>query len=347
MSEAVMRVLLAAVGRAFRRRAAVLRGVVSSDPSRVDEGLVVDRLTELTAWARGLSWAVTVLFLRGEARAAGAGESWVPAPPPYGRRAVRAVVRGVPGGLARGWDAVVAALEDHVEAAHRQTVVSAVVRAPEAVGVLLGGLDGLVGDLEGFPRESVEALRRDLRRGLVESAGEREARRRRELDEAFDRVAERVGEAVRRLEGEGLLPRAGVSHTGPVAPVPVSDRTDASGRLIVRPFAWARVCHPSASGPCGLCALAAARGPVYRSRVTAMGDAGAFHAACRCSVVPVFTSRSWAGKEESLVYAGLYQRVVRDHDLHGAEARTAVDNALRGTRSGEKSEARRRRAGRG
>ena len=175
----------------------------------------------------------------------------------------------------------------------------------------------------------------------LETKEERAARRRKALDEAFGKIADRVGEAIEEVESEASLrqivrERAPLSVENP----PDRDRRDRQGRRILKAFAWARVVHPGSNGPCGFCAMLAGRGPVYKTQGTA---AFAYHYGDRCTVVPVFTSRSWPGKKAAAGYAATYDKVVRGKDLHGAEARSAMDRALRGKRSAEKSAARKER----
>lgn len=176
----------------------------------------------------------------------------------------------------------------------------------------------------------------------LETKEERAARRRKALDEAFGKIADRVGEAIEEVESEASL-RQIVRERAPLAVEnpPDRDRRDRQGRRILKAFAWARVVHPGAHGPCGFCAMLAGRGPVYKTQGTA---AFAYHYNDRCTVVPVFTSRAWPGKKAAAKYAATYDKVVRGKDLHGAEARSAMDRALRGTRSREKSARRKERA---
>lgn len=175
----------------------------------------------------------------------------------------------------------------------------------------------------------------------LETKEERAARRRKALDEAFGKIADRVGEAIEEIESEASLrqivrERAPLSVENP----PDRDRRDRQGRRILKAFAWARVVHPGKHGPCGFCAMLAGRGPVYKTQGTA---AFAYHYGDRCTVVPVLTSRSWPGRKAAAKYAATYDKVVRGKDLHGAEARSAMDRALRGKRSAEKSAARKER----
>lgn len=178
-------------------------------------------------------------------------------------------------------------------------------------------------------------------RPRLETKEERAARRRKALDEAFGKIADRVGEAIEEVESEASL-RQIVRERAPLSVENPPDRyrRDRQGRRILKAFAWARVVHPGSNGPCGFCAMLAGRGPVYKTQGTA---AFAYHYGDRCTVVPVFTSRSWPGKKAAAGYAATYDKVVRGKDLHGAEARSAMDRALRGKRSAEKSAARKER----
>lgn len=190
-------------------------------------------------------------------------------------------------------------------------------------------------------RRKAEKKAAEEARPHLETKEERAARRRKALDDAFGKIADRVGEAVEEIESEPHL-RQIVQEKAPLAVENLPDRfrRDRQGRRILKAFAWARVVHPGRHGPCGFCAMLAGRGPVYKAQGTA---AFAYHYGDRCTVVPVFTSRSWPGKKAAARYAGVYDRVVRGKDLHGAEARSAMDRALRGKRSAQKSAARKER----
>lgn len=190
-------------------------------------------------------------------------------------------------------------------------------------------------------RSKAEKKAPEESRPRLETKEERAARRRKALDDAFGKIADRVGEAIEEVESEASL-RQIIRERAPLSVENLPDRyrRDRQGRRILRAFAWARVVHPGRHGPCGFCAMLAGRGPVYKTQGTA---AFAYHYGDRCTVVPVFTSRSWPGKKAAAKYAGVYDRVVRGKDLHGAEARSAMDRALRGKRSAQKSAARKER----
>lgn len=50
---------------------------------------------------------------------------------------------------------------------------------------------------------------------------------------------------------------------------------------------------------------------------------------CFCTIVPVFTSRIWEGKEQHKEFEHVYNEVVKDHDLHGSEAHRAMNKYFR------------------
>lgn len=256
------------------------------------------------------------MFLRDQARRYGADESWIPEVPPYGERAVEYALRGIPtGSTPERWEeAVLGRLEGHVEAAARRTVADAVSKAPSSVP-LVEGLEHLDENLDGFPEKE--------KKEIVREVAESEKRRpRRTLAEALGEVAERVGEALDELDEAGIkVPR----ETREGAP---SSRRSLDGKVIARPFAWARVVHPSENGPCGFCVMLASRGPVYSSSQTAGLRADAFHDHCHCTVVPVFTSREWEGKAAQEEAARTYDEVVRKGRLHGREAVNAMNREM-------------------
>jgi len=105
-------------------------------------------------------------------------------------------------------------------------------------------------------------------------------------------------------------------------------------RYYGKPFAYARVVvsHP----PCGFCLMLAARGPIYKSAKLAGKtrdslNPNSYHTNCRC------TYNKWPGKQASEEADALYKKLVTGEGLTGAQAITAIDNHLRGTRSKEKS----------
>ena len=355
MPEWVLFVLLAVVRALFRARARDTLSALGQDPDLGDPA-VVDALTDAVTWARERAWAVSVLFLRGQARDAGADEAWVPPAPVYDRAAVAEVVRQAAGVGEARLEGVLTALDRHVETAARQTVRSAVEDAPERVPTLAEDLDEFLGGLDGYPQEVRDLIASEVEAVAPDGWDDWDEERRQEV---FAQVAGRVQRALDLLAADGIFPpyqetpRAVeiVRESAPAVsdvmpPEAASDpghvwwRTDRKGRVIARPFAWARVVHPSAKGPCGFCAMLAARGPVYRSQDTA---GSRYHDNCVCTCVPVYTSAKWPGREESIRYAELYDEVVRKAGLHTSQARTAMDNAVRGTRSAEKSQARNRR----
>lgn len=373
MTEAVFRALLDAILALFRRRSQSIMRALPYDGAKADNS-IVDALFHEVDEHRRLAHAAGVLFLRGQARKNGGDEAWVPQRQPYRRSAIRQAIRETPGGLRRGnEEQVQRVLDRHVEGAARQAVVHAVLDAPRDAGDARRQAQSVEEDLKEFPpsvrreakkaaeKEAREASRREeqnRRREKPEKPGkpekteteaewrpetpeERRARRKKALEDAFDKIADRVGEAIEEADSEPTL-REIVHKRAPLAveDIPDPDRHDKQGRKILKALAWARVVHPGPDGPCGFCAMLAGRGPVYKTQGTA---ALAYHNSDRCTCVPVFTTRSWPGKKASAEYAGVYNRAVKRKGLHGAEARTAMDNALRGTRSRAKSAKRKER----
>lgn len=383
MTEAVFRALLDAILILFRRRSESVMRALPAESTAAGADSVIEALFHEVVEHRRLAHSAGVLFLRGQARQHGGDEAWVPRQSPYSRRALRQGLREVPGGLRRGNEAAVRrVLEHHVEAAGRQAVARAVMEAPPDPDGMRGHVESLEKDLKTFPpsvrraakraaagqaveeeqkvsrRQAAEKQAKKARkaekkrrkaekkaekepRPHLETKEERAARRRKALDDAFGKIAGRVGEAIEEVESEASL-RQIIQERAPLSVEDPPDRyrRDRQGRRILKAFAWARVVHPGRSGPCGFCAMLAGRGPVYKTQGTA---AFAYHYGDRCTVVPVFTSRSWPGKKAAARYAGVYDEVVRARNLHGAEARSAMDRALRGKRSAQKSAARKER----
>lgn len=319
MSEALFRRILDVVVRLFLARSEdVLKAAQASPQSTVAS--VADALWDVMVDARRLSWAAAVLFLRGQGRKHGADEVWVPGIPGYSKTAVRDAVREA--GASRLTPESIKRLQTvltrHVEAAARKTVSDAVDDAPGDTE-LLDDPASLEDNLKGFSQKTRDQIVNEVRREQSRK------RPRRGLDEVFNEIAERVDRAIDEFEAEDIARKAKAESAEGLDRVPLADRLDSSGKVIARPFAFARVVHPSKNGPCGFCAMLASRGPVYKSSRTAGQTANRFHHSCRCTVVPVFTSRRWPGKEQQQKFERVYNGVVRDHDLHGAEARRAMD----------------------
>ena len=320
---ALLNAILALLASRISRIAAIEQARPNPDSSAFAEAL----LPAVEA-ARRQAWAASVLYMRASARALGAQESWVAAPPPYTSVAVRAAVRraGDRPWAGLGLDRLMVTLERHAETAARQAVDDAVATAP-AVAKRVEDDDLLV-ELADFPDAVRDAVRREV------EVHELSPRGRMDLSQALATIADRVDNAVAALQDAGLASE--VPEGARVLAVSDDARRDVTGALIARPFAWARVVQPGPNGPCGFCAMLASRGPVYRSSAAAGKGVRAFHDRCRCVVVPVYTSRVWEGKEDAARYARVYDRVVRRGDLHGSEARTAMDVALRGDRNADK-----------
>lgn len=377
MTERFFRFLMDLIVRRYRRRLALVTSTLPASP--VEPAGYVDTIYDVTNDARNQAWAAASLFMRGQARRRGFDEAWVPAPPPYRPEAVRRAIRETPGGLSKaGAKQLERALVHHVEGSARQTVALAARSAPPDPDGAVEHAENVEKQLQDFPedirKQAVRAAKQEAARQEREQARktekaehpyramkgrkpkkqagslddedwetpeQRRARRRRMLDDELDQIADRIDRAIGEVDKEPAMKAAIQKH----APIAVEDppsehKLDKESRRIGRAFAWARVVHPSKNGPCGFCAMLAARGPVYKSQ----GTAGfAFHYGDRCTVVPVFTSRAWPGKADAARYAKTYKSVVTDKDLHGAEARSAMDRALRGKRSDEKSAARKER----
>ena len=342
MTEAFLVALIAAIIAMFRRRlddataAARAGGELSAQQRRA----LISTVTGLVVDARRQVWAAQVLFMRSEALKAG-GEAWFPDEPDYVEAAVDWAARQVPGDAFddTGFQQFAVTMERHVRAAGWATMSDAVEDAPSSVG-LADSLSDLEDNLSGFPET--------VREAIVEEVNAHESRRKpvsQQLEDTFAQVADRIDKALAELEDAGFIDEK-TAEEAALRRVPDADRRDVNGKLILRPFAWARVVHyDGQQGPCGFCIMLASRGPVYSSSVAAGMRADAYHDNCHCTAVPVYTSRSWEGKSAQEKYAALYDKTVVKNDLHTAEARTAMDNATRGKRSDEKSAARNARKG--
>ena len=81
-------------------------------------------------------------------------------------------------------------------------------------------------------------------------------------------------------------------------------------RVDGRVVGWARVASPSATGPCGFCALMLSRGAVYKSRKSA-GALRKWHTNCRCRVEPLYSTQDYTSDprfELNRWYRGLYDK---------------------------------------
>lgn len=324
MSEALFYSILRSIVMLFRRRAEDALKAFEGIPEPPQVEHVGDLLTPLMWQARKQAWATAALFLRGQARKAGVPESWIPPQPRYSPKTIARTIRGTQGALKspEGMRRLERTLEGHVLAAARRTVADAVDTAPSSIELIEGALDDLAKDLEEFSERAQKAI--------VEDVEKVEARRRPRmtLEEAFEKVADRVEEAVRTLDEEGLVKERHRSMKV-FSDVPDKYHRNSRGELIARPFAFARVTHPNKNGPCGFCATLASRGPVYKSSESAGLRVDRFHESDFCSIVPVFTSKHWEGKEQQIGFERVYNEVVRDQDLHGVDAMRAMDKYFR------------------
>ena len=275
MSEALFYGILRSIVMLFRRRAEDALKAFDGLPEPPPVEHVGDLLTPLMWQARKQAWAAAALFLRGQARKAGAPESWIPPRPGYSPKTIARTIRGTQGALKspEGMRRLERTLEGHVLAAARQTVADAVDTAPSSIELIEGALEDLAKDLEEFSEHA--------QKSIVEDVEKVEARRRprMSLEEAFEKVADRVEEAVRTLDEEELVKERHRSMKV-FSDVPDKYRRNSRGELIVRPFAFARVTHPNKNGPCGFCAMLASRGPVYKTSESAGLRADKFHANC-------------------------------------------------------------------
>lgn len=246
------------VTRLFHLRLAdIFSSVPEGDPlgMRMSSGYVYDAVRQ----ARHSAYGAACLYLRGQARVHGADESWLPPEPKYSAAAVEAALREANGSRS---DAE-RRLEQHVWASARQTVADASRLAPYRVPPLEDGLHDE--DLRDFPGAAKDLERSKHKRHAGSWA------------DAFDDITDRVGGALRDLEGRGIMPDRGMGDATRDVP---SSRRDLQGRVIARPFGWARVTHPSKNGPCGFCAMLASRGPVYSSARAAGLGVERFHWNC-------------------------------------------------------------------
>lgn len=324
MSEALFYAILRSVVMLFRKRAEDTLKAFEGLPEAPPVEHVGDLLTPLIWHARKQAWAAAALFLRGQARKAGVPESWIPPQPGYSPKTVARTIRGTQRALSspEGMRRLERTLEGHVLASARRTIADAIDTAPHSIELVEGALD----DLE----ERLKDFSDDTRKAIIDDAEKVEARRRprMSLDEAFEKVAERVEEAVRTLDEESLVNEQR-RRMKVFSDIPDKYRRNSRGELIARPFAFARVTHPNKNGPCGFCAMLAARGPVYKTSESAGLRVDRFHESDFCTIVPVFTSKHWEGKEQQAAFEQAYNEVVRGNDLHGVDARRAMDKYFR------------------
>ena len=308
--------------RTFQRRLSDTVAPLQGKPVTLSERELAEAITPLVWAARGQAWAATALFLRGQARKHGADEAWIPPQSGYSPDSVRYVIRSSKArtGKPEAFKALQGQLSSHVYAASRRTINDAVEDAPD-VAELLDDLNQLAGDLDSFSKGQAEQIEKEVKKH------ERKRRPRREWADVFDEVADRVDKAIKELEAEGMLPQK-YRDSEALKDLPDKYRRSKDGTVIARPFAWARVVHPSKNGPCGFCAMLASRGPVYKTSESAGVRVDRYHVHCKCEAVPVYTSREWPGKAQHARFEQLYNEVVKDHDLHGQEALRAMNRRL-------------------
>lgn len=333
MSVSTFRAALDAIVRLFRadaaRAAQAVSSVSTAGMSEAERVAVLDAagrayrsyLADAVTIGRHRAWAAALLHLEDQARTQAGASAFLPAAPRYDPSLVRDEIRAAGGPVIAPTtqQRATTALIRHVEMAARQTVV-------DSVDTDLG---------REKDDEGQENLTRSEHRWL-------EAQSQAAAEEDAQDAQE---QAARLAQARQILDDAGITYDLP---------TDQTGRTIRRPFAWARLLRPSADRPaCGFCIVCAARGPVYSSLEAALTRDGSslerYHDNCRCVAVPVYSSRSWRGKEDWERLADKYDEVaawkvtddtgskVVEHRLSGAEIRTALDRWSRGDRSEEKS----------
>lgn len=306
MSEALFYSILRSIVMLFRRRVEDTLRPLENLPEPPPREHVGELLTPIMWQARKQAWAAAALFLRGQARKAGVPESWVPPQPGYSPKTIDRTIRDVQGALdsPEGMRRLERTLEGHVLAAARRTVADATDTAPSSVDLVEGALKDLEKDIEEFSESA--------RKAIVDDVEKVEARRRPRmtLEEAFEKVADRIEEAVRTLDEEELI-KDRHRDMKVFSDVPDKYRRNSRGELIARPFAFARVTHPNKNGPCGFCAMLASRGPVYKSSESAGLRVDKFHANCVVGDtkvsgpdVKVGYRRYYEGEIVSLVTAG-------------------------------------------
>jgi hypothetical protein len=312
VSEALFYSILRSIVMLFRRRVEEVTRPLENLPEPPPAEHVGELLTPLVWAARKQAWAAAVLFLRGQARNRGAAESWIPPQPGYSPDTVRRTIGEVRGndGSPEGYRRLQQRLQGHVLASARRTIADAIDTAPDSIDLLDGALDDLDENLGGFSEKTREAIKRDIEKV------ERRRRPRMSFDEAFDKIAERVDEAIKTLDEEALV-KERHRKMKVFSDVPDRYRRDRQGNLIVRPFAFARVTHPNKNGPCGFCAMLASRGPVYKTSESAGLRVDRFHANCvigstRVSGpdVEVGYRRHYEGEIITLVTAGGHELTI-------------------------------------
>lgn len=274
MTLTLFRALLATIARTFQRRLGDATAPLQGNPVTLSEKELGEAITPLVWAARRQAWAATALFLRGQARAHGANEAWIPPQPGYSPDSVRYAIRSTKArsGKPEAFKALQGELTSHVYAASRRTINDAVEDAPD-VAELLDDLERIADDLEGFSKEQASQIEREVKKH------ERKRRPRRNWVDVFDEVADRVDKAIKELESEGMLTQK-YRDSEALKDLPDKYRRAKDGTLIARPFAWARVVAPSKNGPCGFCAMLASRGPVYKTSESAGVRVDRYHVNC-------------------------------------------------------------------
>lgn len=298
------------------------RSAIGDDPQVWQEAaidLYARTAVSAVKHARRCAWAASVLFLEDQARQQFGGSSVLPAEPDYDVKVLRDAVRRAGGPLNSELthQRLREALTRHVEMAARQTVRAAVDNKPGE-------------QLSKHTEEDGEPLTRSEIRWLEAQAKAREA----EEPQTRQEHDERLYQARLTLSAASIdYPTSQTPSTAPLR----------------APFAWARMIQATADKPaCGFCIMCASRGPVYSSKEKALFKRKTlmqrYHDHCRCITVPVFTSKKWAGKDDYEKLSAIYDKVVKDQGLTGAQARTALDEWSRGNRSTEEKMSRAQRA---
>lgn len=261
---------------------------------------MVRQATPVVRRAMMEAWALGVTLLDAHARATVGGLSYVPRPPWFTPRQMRRILARNGGGEHDRMASVIREVEWVARNTARNTLRRAAVEDLP---------DGKRRKHASSPLLQPSGDGRDIRRDAKTITTGHTATRDKDADWVSSLVEDvsklrRTGAKV-VMEGGDWDPGTQYDYKR-LRDQQTSREEDKHGEIgAARPFAWARVIQGEYT--CPFCIMLASRGPIYKSEKTAgyswnkrrlglVDDS--YHFNCDCLVVPVYTSKNWAGKKQ-------------------------------------------------
>lgn len=320
-----------ALAAAVNHLATAITAVIGASYDPTDARGSIDRMTpeitELVRAARAEAYEAAATAIRAFAAEQGVTAPYVPAMPGYPEAAVRASLRESlmvsrdPSGRTAAMR-----LSQHARDAARQTIMRTVEDGREAAP----GVDRAYSALDETPRP-VEDMPRD-----PEDEKDAPTGRRDHLSVVRDPDDEKEVQSDDGPRGLPKLDRTSTEYLQGRIEDPMREMVEVHAK------SWARVLTGAEN--CAFCVMLASRGPVYRSaddagRLDASemlddADAGGYvntyHSGCDCLVVPVYSWKSWPGRDSWLEAKRIYDAAAKEELALPEDERTQADNFMIG-----------------